>query len=157
MEVLLVKDVDRFGRRGDRKKVSEGYARNYLLPRAYAIPISPGSLNHLKLVQASWEKKALKEKSAAQETANKIEGISVRFFRRAGEKGRLFGSVTNSEVVEMIKKETGVEVDKKHVVVDHIKELGQFDVVAKLAPDVKAKFKVLVLQEEGAASTPHHK
>ncbi|MBF0408414.1 MAG: 50S ribosomal protein L9 [Candidatus Riflebacteria bacterium] len=157
MEVLLTNDVDRLGRKGDKKKVSEGYARNFLFPRSLAVRITDGVMSHHKLVQASWAKKALKEKNAAQEIANKIEGHTLKVYKRSGDKGRLFGSVTSTELVELIKKEIGVEIDKRHLITDHIKELGQYDLTAKISVDVKAKLKVVVLQDETVVQTSSKK
>ena len=152
MQILLIKDLVNLGKRGDVKRVTEGYARNYLFPRNIAVLASPGSMKNLSLVKTSWVKKAAKEKEAAQMLAAKLGGATIKVTKRAGEKGRLFGSVTNSEIAEMIKKELSVEIDRKLIQSDHIKELGQHDITVRLAPEVKATVKVLVLPEEAAAT-----
>jgi large subunit ribosomal protein L9 len=151
MQVLLIKDLVNLGKRGDVKRVTEGYARNFLFPRNIAVLASPGSLKNLALVKTSWVKKAAKEKEAAQQLAAALSSATIKITKRAGEKGRLFGSVTNSEIVEMIKKDLHIDIDRKLIQSEHIKELGQHDIVVRLAPEVKATVKVVVLPEEAAA------
>ncbi len=131
----MINDVDPVGKRGENKRVTEGFARNFLFPRNLAVLATEGSLKNMKLLQASWTRKTAKEKEAAKELAEKLNNLSIRVTKRAGDKGRLFGSVTNSELAELIQKETKIEVDKKSIVTDHIKELGQHEVIIKLAPE----------------------
>ncbi|MFZ2955785.1 MAG: 50S ribosomal protein L9 [Candidatus Ozemobacteraceae bacterium] len=148
MEVLLVRDVDRIGTKGETKRVTEGFARNFLFPRSLAVPLSPGAVSHLNLVKVSWERKAAKEKAAVEALAHKINGITIKITKKAGEKGRLFGSVTSAELAEMIKKDTGVEIDKHHITTDHIKELGQHEINVRFAHQAKATVKIIVVAEE---------
>lgn len=151
MQVLLIKDVEKIGKRGDSKRVTEGFARNFLFPRNLAVPATPGSMKNLKLIEVSWKRKELKEQEAVKLMAAKIDGISVRITKKAGEKGRLFGSVTSSEIAEAIQAESKITVDKKDIVVDHIKELGQHDVVVRFSGEVKATVKVVVLPDAESA------
>ena len=95
----------------------------------------------------SWEKQILREKQMFAELAQKIEGTTVTITRRAGDKGRLFGSVTSAELAEEIKKASGVEIDKKLVVADHIKEVGEHDVTIRFTGEVKAALKIVVVAE----------
>jgi len=148
MEVLMINNVPRVGRKGQILNVAEGYARNYLFPRNFAILATSGSKKHLELMKSSWGKQELKEKQAFQAMADKIEGMVLKLTKKSGDTGRLFGSVTSSELAENISKEAGVEIDKKLVVADHIKELGEHDVTIRFTGDVKAKMKVVVLPEE---------
>jgi large subunit ribosomal protein L9 len=152
MQVVLVKDVERFGKKGDTKRVTEGYARNFLFPRHLAVVATDGAKKHLELMKVSWTRHEAREKEAANELAKKLQGMTFRITKKSGDKGRLFGSVTNTEVAEMIHREAKVTIDKKSITVDHIKELGQHEVTVKLAPEVKATVKIVVMAEEGAAA-----
>ncbi|MBF0499923.1 MAG: 50S ribosomal protein L9 [Candidatus Riflebacteria bacterium] len=151
MEVLLIRNVDRVGTKGETKRVTEGYARNFLFPRSLAVPLTPGAISHLNLVKVSWERKAAKEKNAIEVLAQKINGLTVRITKKAGDKGRLFGSVTSSELSDMIKKESGIEIDKHQIIADHIKELGQHEVNVRFPHQAKAILKVVVVPEEAKA------
>ena len=148
MEVLMINTVPRVGRKGEIKKVAEGFARNYLFPRNYAIPATEGARNHLNLMKNSWEKQAAREKQAFVDMAGKIEGLVLKLTRKAGDKGRLFGSVTSTELAEEINKQAGVNNDKKLVVADHIKETGEHSVTIRFTGDVKAHLKVVISAEE---------
>lgn len=148
MEVLLINNVPRVGSKGEFKTVAEGYARNFLFPRNFAIPATAGAKKHLQLMQASWGKQAMREKQAYLDMAGKIEGLVIKISRRAGDKGRLFGSVTSAELVSEIGKAANVEIDKKLVVADHIKELGEHAVTIRFTGEVKANMKVVVVPEE---------
>lgn len=158
MQVILIKDVDRLGRKGEVKNVTEGHAKNFLFPQRLAVPFTEGTQKYIKLLQKSWQLKIEKEKDELKQLAEKINGITVKVHKKAGEKGKLYGSVTNLEIAEAIKEKNGVEIDRKFIQIDHIKELGEHEVVAKFSSDIKATFKVIVLpenatQEEVALST----
>jgi len=151
MEVLMINNVPRVGRKGEFKTVAEGYARNFLFPRNFAIPATEGSKKHLDLMKNSWEKQAAREKQAYLDMAGKIEGLVLKLTRRAGDKGRLFGSVTNTELAEEINKAANVKIDKKLVVADHIKEIGEHNVTIRFTGEVKAHMKVVIAPEEKQA------
>lgn len=148
MEVLMINNVPRVGRKGEFKNVAEGYARNFLFPRNFAIPATEGAKKHLQLMKTSWEKQAVREKQAYLDMAAKIEGLVIKITRKAGDKGRLFGSVTSSELVSEISKSANIEIDKKLVVADHIKEVGEHPVTIRFTGEVKAHMKVVVIPEE---------
>ena len=148
MEVLMINTVPRVGRKGELKKVTEGFARNYLFPRNYAIPATEGARKHLNLMKSSWEKQAVREKQAFMDMAAKIEGLTLKLTRKAGDKGRLFGSVTSNELDEEINKLAHVDIDKKLVVADHIKEVGEHAVTIRFTGEVKAHLKVVIVPEE---------
>jgi large subunit ribosomal protein L9 len=148
MEVLMINNVPRVGIKGEFKTVAEGYARNYLFPRNLAIPATAGAKKHFELMKNSWEKQLMREKEMFAEKAQKIEGSTITITKKAGDKGRLFGSVTSAELVEEIKNASGIEVDKKLVVADHIKELGEHVVSIKFTGEVRANLKVLVVAAE---------
>ncbi|EKD81066.1 MAG: hypothetical protein ACD_39C01996G0001, partial [uncultured bacterium] len=124
------------------------YARNFLFPRNFAIPATEGAKNHLQLMKNSWEKQAVREKQAFLDMASKIEGLVIKITRRAGDKGRLFGSVTSAELVSEISKSAKIDIDKKLVVADHIKEVGEHAVTIRFTGEVKAHMKVVVVPEE---------
>ncbi len=148
MEVLMINTVPRVGRKGEFKNVAEGFARNYLFPRNFAIPATEGAKKHLDLMKTSWEKQAAREKQAYLDMAGKIQGLVLKLTRKAGDKGRLFGSVTSAELAEEIGKLAKVDLDKKLVVADHIKEVGEHDVTIRFTGDVKAHLKVVIVPEE---------
>jgi large subunit ribosomal protein L9 len=151
MQVLLINNVERVGLKGQTIKVAEGYARNFLFPRNLAVPLTEGTQKHLQLVKQSWERQEVKEREAAHTLAKQIEGLTIKITKKAGDKGRLFGSVTNSDIAELLHKEAKVTIDKKLIVTDHLKEIGEHDVVVKIIGDVKATLKVVILPEEAAA------
>lgn len=147
MEILMINTLPRVGRKGEFKTVAEGFARNYLFPRNFAIPATEGAKKHYNLMKSSWEKQIIREKQMFAEMAQKIEGTTVTITRKAGDKGRLFGSVTSAELAQEIKKASGIEIDKKLVVADHIKELGEHAVTIRFTGEVKANLKVSIVAE----------
>ncbi len=148
MEVLMINNVPRVGRKGEFKTVAEGFARNYLFPRNFAIPATQGAKSHLNLMQKSWEKQEAREKQIFSDMAAKIEGLVIKITRKAGDKGRLFGSVTSTELAAEINRTAGVSIDKKLVVADHIKEVGEHNVSVRFTGDIKAQMKVVIIPEE---------
>lgn len=153
MQVLMIQNVGSVGKRGETKRVAEGYARNFLFPRNLAVPITPGTMRNLELLKHSWKRQEVKEQEEARAIAAKIDGLTIKITRKSGEKGRLFGSVTNTEIADLISKKTDLQIDKRSVVLDHIKDLGEHEVTVKLFADVKATVKVVVLPEEAAEVT----
>lgn len=148
MEVLLINNVPRVGVKGDIINVAEGYARNFLFPRNFAVAATKGAKRHLELMKNSWEKQNMREQKAFQDMADKLEGAVLKITKKAGDKGRLFGSVTSTELAEQINRQVSVDIDKKLVVADHIKELGEHDITIRFTGDIKAGMKVVVLPEE---------
>ncbi|MGM0600338.1 MAG: 50S ribosomal protein L9 [Candidatus Rifleibacteriota bacterium] len=148
MEVLMINNVPRVGRKGEIIKVAEGYARNFLFPRNFAIPATSGAKKHLELMKTSWENQALREKNAFQEMADKLEGLVLKVTKKSGDKGRLFGSVTSQELANEIKNQAGLDIDKKLVVADHIKEVGEHPITIRFTGEVNAQLKVVVIPEE---------
>ena len=148
MEVLMINNVPRVGEKGQIIKVAEGFARNYLFPRNLAIAATAGAKKHLELMKNSWENQALREKQAFQGMADKLEGIVIKITKKAGDKGRLFGSVTSHELSDQIKIQVGLDIDKKLVVADHIKDVGEHPITIRFTGEVKAQLKVVVVPEE---------
>ncbi|RUM31715.1 MAG: 50S ribosomal protein L9 [Aquifex sp.] len=148
MKVVLVKDVEGLGFFGDIVNVKDGYAMNYLIPRGLALPATEGNIKHIQTILAQKERKLLREKKKAEETAKKLEGAVVEVKKPAGEGGKLFGSVTANDIVNAL-KEKGIEIERKNVVFYHpIKEVGVFPVKIRLHKDVAVDIKVDVKPEE---------
>lgn len=148
MKVILLEDVKKLGQKGDVVDVAEGYARNYLMPKGLAKEATAGGLKALKAVkerEAEQQKRQLKK---AQELAEQLDGKVVTIITRAGEKGRLFGSVTNKEVAEVIKAQFQVEMDRRKIELNEaIKSLGDYTIKVKLHPQIAAKMIVRVANE----------
>ena len=147
MEVILKEDVQKLGARGDVVKVTDGYGRNYLLPRKLAIEATAGNKAVIEQMKAASVRRSAKEKSQAEELAKQFEGISVSFQRRTGEHDQLFGSVTSSDIADALAKK-GLEVDRRKIQLhEPLKTLGEFTVPIKLHKDVTAHFKVVIEKE----------
>lgn len=150
MDVLLCEDVDHLGERGQVVRVRAGYGRNYLLPQKMAIEATTGNKRMIEEQQRVLAKRETREKTSAQGEASKLDGVELRFERRVGEHGILYGSVTALDIVESL-KEKGYTVERRRIGLrDHIKEVGEYDVVIKLHRDVTPTIKVKVVKE-GAA------
>ncbi|MBA1334700.1 MAG: LSU ribosomal protein L9p [Firmicutes bacterium] len=148
MEVILVKDVKGQGKKGDVVKVSDGYARNFLLPKGYAIEATEGSKRKLTEEKAQIQKRQQQEKDKANKLADKISNLEVNLKVKAGDNGKLFGSVTGKDIAEALKKQHGIEVDKKRIVLDEpIKNTGEFAIEIKVYPEVSAELKVVIKEE----------
>ena len=147
MEVLMINTVPQIGRKGEFKQVAEGYARNYLFPRKLAVPATEGAKKNFELVKTAWEKQVARERQTYTEMAAKLNDLTVTITKRAGDKGRLFGSITSSELVDEIKKATGLDIDKKLVIADHIKEVGEHSIAIRFSGDIKANLNVSVVAE----------
>jgi large subunit ribosomal protein L9 len=147
MEVILKEDVSKLGARGDVVKVTDGYGRNYLLPRKLAIEATPGNKAVIEQMKAAALRRSAKEKSQAEELAKQFDGVSVSFQRRSGEHDQLFGSVTSSDIADALAKK-GLDVDRRKIQLhESLKTLGEFTVPIKLHKDVTAHFKVVIEKE----------
>lgn len=147
MKVILNQDVKGQGKKGDLVEVSDGYARNFLLPRKLAKEASNENLNIMKGQKDSQEYRKKVELEEALATKEKVESVTVKIKAKAGENGKLFGSVTSKEIAEELKMQHHVKIDKKKLVLsDGIKVLGTTEVEIKIYPGVSAKLKVSVEQ-----------
>jgi large subunit ribosomal protein L9 len=147
MDVLLCEDVDNLGQRGQVVRVRAGYGRNYLLPQGLAIAASAGNKRMIEEQRRLLAKREQREHLSAKSEAEKLQGIELRFDRRVGEHGMLYGSVTALDIVDAL-KEKGVQVERRRVSLrEHIKEIGEYDVTIKLHRDVSPVIKVLVCKE----------
>jgi large subunit ribosomal protein L9 len=145
MQVLLLKDVEQVGRAGEVKRVADGYARNFLIPRGLATMASPGAIKKAELERESAARRQAKELSEAQTLAQALDGRTVTFRARAGEQNRLYGSITKSDIAEELEKQVHQEVDRRKIELeDPIKELGTHAITIHLAPDAEAQINVVV-------------
>lgn len=146
MKVILLKDVKGIGKVGAVAKVSDGYARNLLLPKGMAKEATPGNLKAMEEQAALMENKRTEELEAAKETAKRIEAITLNLKTKSGEGGKLFGSITNQDIADALKKQENIDVDKRKFVLSApIKHIGQFTVEVKLYTDVIANCTVNVM------------
>ena len=152
MEVILRDHVEKLGKRGEIVKVSDGYARNYLLPRKLALPATAGNKKHVERERKIMETREAEEKSQAEAVVSRLSTIDITIARRVGETEQLYGSVTASDIAEFLKTK-GFEIDRRKLILpEPIKTLGEHDVPLKLHREVTAPLKVKVVRE--GAETP---
>ncbi|WP_432405873.1 50S ribosomal protein L9 [Wukongibacter sp. M2B1] len=145
MKVILLKDIKGTGKRGDIINASDGHARNYLIPRGLAKEATAGNINNLKAQKASEKKRQDEELEQAKELAEKISKITLKFTSKAGDGGKLFGSITSKDIATKLKKDHKINIDKRKIVLDSpIKELGSRFVEVKVYPEIAGKMKVEV-------------
>ena len=145
MEVILLEDVKSLGKKGDKVKVNDGYARNFILPKKLGVEATNQNLNDLKLQKAHEEKVAKEQLEAAQAFKKELENKSVELFLKVGEGGKTFGTISAKEIAQAAKEQLGFELDKKKIhVQEPIKSLGTHNVIIKLHPKVSAELKVKV-------------
>ncbi len=144
MKVVLKQDVKNLGKKGELVNTSDGYARNYLFPRGLATEANAQAMNELKNRESAEKHRIATEKANAQANADKMNGKTIKLSAKAGQNGKLFGSVTVKEISEQINKEFGVDVDKRKIVVEDIKSYGTYSVEVKLYSGISATFYVAV-------------
>lgn len=145
MIVILTKDVKGTGKAGEVVKVSDGYARNMLIPRGLAKEATDGNVRSLEKQKQIMAEKQAAEKQAAMELAEKMGSLTVDIVTKGGDNGRLFGSITSKDISEALKEQHGINIDKKKIVLDNpIKETGEQVVKVKVYPEVSADLKVKV-------------
>lgn len=143
MEILLIENVANLGVRGDVVNVKDGYARNFLLPRKMALPVTAGNKRQIELEKERNLKLRAKELAAAQSLKEQLEAISLATAKKVGENGHLFGSVTNADVAELLKAK-GFEIEKQSISLPHVKDLGDYTVDIRLFSGVHAKLSLSV-------------
>ena len=147
MKVILLEDVKSLGKKGEIVDISDGYARNFILPKKKGIEATSKNLNDLKLQKANDDKIAQENLEAAQKLAAELESEPVVIKIKTGEGGKLFGAISTKEIAAAVKEQRGLEIDKKKIVLDEpIKVLGIHDVKIKLHKDVSAELKVKVVE-----------
>ena len=148
MKVILLADVKGQGKKNDVIEVSDGYGKNFLIPRKLAKPADAQSLNDVKVKEAARLYRIETEKKAAREMAEQLKSILVKVPASSGADGRLYGSVTSKDVVERLKADHGIDIDKRKLVLsDPIKAYGKYEIEVKLYPEVVGKIFVLVCEK----------
>ncbi len=146
MRVILRADVAKLGRKGDVLEVSDGYGRNYLVPKGLALKATEGAVAQAAAMRRARDVKEARDRASAEEVARKLTPIVIRIPARAGAEGRLFGSVTAIDVTEAVESQTGVILDRRRVhLEDPIKSLGTHEVAVRLHTDVEARLSVEVV------------
>ena len=147
MKVILLQDVKSVGKKGEMVNVSEGYAKNFIIPRKLGVEATNSNMNDLKLKKQSEEKRKAEELQAAKELKEALEQKTVKVAVKTGDNGKLFGSVTNKEIAAALEEQTGLKVDKKKIVLDdQIKKVSKKTVAVKLHPQVTAELKVVITE-----------
>ncbi len=148
MKVILLEDVKSLGKKGEIVNVSDGYARNYVLPKKLGVEANSANMNDLKLQKANADKVAQEQLEAAQTLAQELEKKEVVLKMKSGEGGRVFGSVSSKEIASAAKSQCGLELDKKKIQLSEaIKALGTYEVSVKLHAKVTGKLRVKVVEE----------
>lgn len=157
MKVLLLKDVYKLGRAGDVKKVADGYGRNYLLPQGLAVLATAGALKQIEKIRSQAEVRRTELNSELKDLAAQINGITLVFSAKAGETGKLYGSITTQDVATAIEEKARFEVKKQQIDMQPIRNLGEFTAHVRLTMDLVPEVKIVVHREgeaveEGASA-----
>src|SRR5215208_5895096 len=147
MKVLLTKDVYKLGRAGDIKKVADGYGRNFLLPQGLAVLATAGALRQVDKIKSQAEIRRTEQNSELKELASQISGVTLVFSAKAGETGKLYGSITTQDVATAIQEKVRFEVKKPQIDMQPIRNLGEFTVHVRLTMDLVPEVKVIVHRE----------
>jgi len=147
MKVILLEDVKALGKKGEIHEVSDGYARNFIIPKKKGVEATADNLNNLKLKRANDAKVAQENLEAAQKLAKDLEDKTIVIPVKVGEGGKLFGAIASKEIAAAVKEQTGLDLDKKKIVLnDPIKALGDREIKVKLHKDVAASLKVSIVE-----------
>lgn len=145
MKVILMQDVKGKGKKGQMIEVSDGYARNYMLPRKIAVEATADAVNTMRMNDKAAAEKAAKERAEALETSKRLRDMILVVTAKGGGAGRLFGSVTNQEIADALKAKTGIVLDKRKIVIaDPIKNVGTYTVTCKLGYEISAPLTVKI-------------
>ena len=145
MKVILMQDVKGKGKKGQMIEVSDGYARNYMLPRKIAVEATADAVNTMRMNDKAAAEKAAKERAEAMEISKKLRDMTLVVTAKGGGAGRLFGSVTNAEIADALAKKTGIKLDKRKIVIaDPIKNVGTYTVTCKLGYEITAPLTVKI-------------
>ena len=144
MKVILLQDVKGKGKKGQMLEVSDGYARNYMLPRKIAVEATADAVNTMRMNDKATQERIAREKAEALETSKKLREMTVTVTAKGGGAGRLFGSVTNQEIADALAK-TGINLDKRKIIIaDPIKNVGTYTVTCKLGYEISAPLTVKI-------------
>jgi large subunit ribosomal protein L9 len=148
VKVLLLEDVETLGPAGAVLSVADGYARNYLVPRRLARLVTEGSANEVEQVRKAAARKTDRERTVAQDLARRIEGLTLTFRSRAGETGKLYGSVTPADLATALEENLGQPFDRRKIMADPLRQLGDHEVQVHLFSEVVARLKVTIVPED---------
>ncbi len=149
MKVIFTVDVKGQGKKGEMKEVSEGYGRNYLLPRKLAVEATKDNMNALRLKEKAKQAAIAAEKAKALENSKQLESVVVKVPARAGSAGKLFGAVTNQEISDALKEQFGIEIEKQKIIQSEpIKSYGSYEVKCKFGYEINGVIHVLVVEEK---------
>ena len=147
MKVILLQDVRGKGKKGQMLEVSDGYARNYMLPRKIAIEATADAVNTMRMNDKATQERIAKEKAEAMEISKKLRELTVTVTAKGGGNGRLFGSITNQEIADALKASAGITLDKRKIVIaDAIKNVGTYTVTCKLGYEITAPLTVKIVE-----------
>jgi large subunit ribosomal protein L9 len=147
MKVILLQDVKGKGKKGQMLEVSDGYARNFMLPRKLAIEATTDAVNTMRMNDKAAAEKAARERAEALETSRKLREMTVVVTAKGGGAGKLFGSVTNQEIADALAKASGIKLDKRKIVLsDPIKSVGTYTVQCKLGYEITAPLTVKIVE-----------
>ena len=144
MKVILLCDVKGSGKKDDVINVSDGYARNFLFPKKWAVEATPGAVKEIERKRAAEEKLERERRAAAEEVAKGLKGKVITLKVKAGAQGRLYGSITSQEIAAALKEQHGVEIDKRKIECEPIRQAGEVDINVVVYTGIKAPMKVLV-------------
>jgi large subunit ribosomal protein L9 len=147
MKVLLVKDVYKLGRAGDIKKVADGYGRNFLLPQGLAVLATPGALKQVERIKAQAEIRRNAQNEELKGIAEQIQGVTLIFAAKAGETGKLYGSITTQDIAAALTEKTRYEIKRQQVDTQPIRALGDFTARIRLTMDLVPEIKIMVHRE----------
>ena len=144
MKVILLQDIRGKGKKGQMLEVSDGYARNYMLPRKLAVEATPDAVNTMRMNDKATQERIAREKAEAMEISRKLRGMTLTVTAKGGGAGRLFGSVTNQEIADALEK-NGIKLDKRKIAIaDPIKSVGTYTVTCKLGYEISAPLMVKI-------------
>ena len=145
MKVILLQDVKGKGKKGQMLEVSDGYARNFMLPKKLAIEATPDAINTMRMNDKATQERIAREKAEALAISKQIRELTVTVTAKGGGAGKLFGSVTNTEIAEALAKQSGIKLDKRKIVLsDPIKSVGTYTVTCKLGYEINAPLSVKI-------------
>jgi large subunit ribosomal protein L9 len=153
MKVLLIKDVYKLGRAGDLKKVADGYGRNFLIPQGLAVLATPGAMKQIERIKSQAEIRRAAQNEELKGLAEQINGVTLTFAAKAGETGKLYGSITPQDVAAALQEQTRFEVKRQQIDMQPIRELGEFTAHVRLTMDLVPEIKLIVHREGESAES----
>ncbi|HIE55521.1 MAG TPA: 50S ribosomal protein L9 [Chromatiaceae bacterium] len=149
MRVLLKEDVDNLGYAGEVYKVADGYGRNYLIPKGMAVVATPSMMKQAEAWRKKAEARRAEQRAEFEALAAQIEGVRLVFTARAGDSGKLYGSITTSQIADALNEELGTEIDRRKVGVEPLRQLGEHNVVVRLSGEFQPEMTVVIESEDG--------